>query len=96
MFSLKDYDEFDSIVKDCVTGKADCVNECAFLYEYELAMGKWYRSKEIKSGDKIFGSYMLNKKWVLEEEFNTHMLRFQQVNIQRYLFILELSNSLIS
>ena len=54
------------------------------MYDYELAWAKnysttWYRSKEKRGGDNPFGSYMLNKKWTLEEEFNNHMLRFQQV-----------------
>ena len=44
-------------------------------------MGKWYRSKERKSGESPFASNMLNKKWTLEEEFNNHILRFQQVNV---------------
>ena len=59
------------------------VVECAFLYEHELNMAKkhgtsWYRSKELRGGHP-FTSYMLNKKWTLNEEFNNHMLRFQQV-----------------
>ena len=55
------------------------VFEVAFLYEYELAYGKWHRSKDRKGGRIPFASYMLNKKWTMEEEFNNHMLRFQQV-----------------
>ena len=34
-----------------------------------------------KGGRIPFGSYMLNKKWTLEEEFNNHILRFQQVTL---------------
>ena len=41
--------------------------------------GDWYRSKEKKEGYHPFTSYMMNKKWPLEEEFTNHMLRFQQV-----------------
>ena len=40
---------------------------------------RWHRSKG-KRHKFPFASYMLNKKWTLEEEFNNHMLRFQQVN----------------
>ena len=40
---------------------------------------RWYRSKERKGGQYPFGSFMLNKKWTLEEEFNYHMMIFQQV-----------------
>ena len=62
-----------------VNGSA--VLELALLFPQEYEMGKWYRSKEIKDGDNPFASYMLNKKWSLEEEFNIHLLRFQQVRV---------------
>ena len=39
----------------------------------------WHRSKSRKAGQNSFCSYMMNKKWTLEEEFNNHLLRFQQV-----------------
>ena len=53
-------------------------DENGATYEY-----RWYRSKDKISKMKLpFGSYMLNKKWTLEEEFNNHMLRFQQVNMR--------------
>ena len=57
------------------------VVEKAFLYDYELEWGKWYRSKERKGGRIPFGSYLLNKKWTMEEEFNNHMMRFNQVTV---------------
>ena len=39
-----------------------------------------HRSKETmaKPGTQ-FGSYMMNKKWPLEEQFANHMMRFHQV-----------------
>ena len=40
---------------------------------------RWYRGKERLAGFNPFASFMMNKKWWLEEEFNNHMLRFQQV-----------------
>ena len=43
---------------------------------------KWYRSKDKKGGEHPFTTYMLNKKWTLEEEFNNHILRFQQVTVR--------------
>ena len=43
---------------------------------------KWYRSKDRKAGKHPFGSFMVNKKWTWEEEFNNHMLRFQQVTVR--------------
>ena len=64
------------------TGSA--VREFAFLPRSARALARkynttWYRSKEKKEGKSPFGSYILNKKWTLEEEFNKHMMRFQQV-----------------
>ena len=61
------------------------------MYNYELEWAKnystvFYRSKERKGGDNPFGSYMLNKKWTLQEEFNNHMLRFQQVTVSSCYF----------
>ena len=60
---------------------------CAFMADFELAWGKWYRSKERKGGQSPFASYMLNKKWTLEEEFNNHMMRFQQVTVSSIYYI---------
>ena len=66
-------------------GEGSAVLFGAFLFDYELklenrAEGKrWHRSKERLGGINPFASYMMNKKWWLEEEFNNHILRFQQV-----------------
>ena len=62
------------------------VVECAFLFDYELQWAtdlgtSWHRSKDRRGGDHPFASYMMNKKWTLEEELNNHMLRFQQVTV---------------
>ena len=62
------------------------VYEMAYLYKEDLDMAKkhgtsWYRSKGKKGGDMAYTSFMLNKKWALEEEFNIHMLRFHQVTV---------------
>ena len=56
------------------------------LYDFELEWAKdyntrWYRSKDVKGGKNPFGSFMMNKKWTLEEDLNNHMLRFQQVTV---------------
>ena len=73
------------MVRDAVrTGSS--VVECAFMYNWWLDWAddygtSWYRSKDKKTGDNPFSSYMMNKKWTLEEEFNNHMLRFQQVTV---------------
>ena len=57
------------------------VVEAGILWTEYFAFGKWHRSKERKGGEIPFASYMLNKKWTLEEEFNNHMMRFQQVRL---------------
>ena len=78
-------------MKDKILRTGSAVVECGFMYEFELEWAKdedtsWYRSKEKKGGRNPFGSYMLNKKWTLEEEFNNHMLRFQQVTVSSCYF----------
>ena len=61
-------------------GNGSAVQEVGLLFEYELALGRWHRSKDKKQSDfSDFASYMINKKWWLEEQFNVHMMRFQQV-----------------
>ena len=50
---------------------------------------RWHRSKDrVQKPYSDFTSYMMNKKWWLEEEFNLHMMRFQQVK-SRYLLIIQ-------
>ena len=74
------------MAQDAVRSGSSVV-ECAFMYDYELEWGKWYRSKEKKGGRSPFTSYMLNKKWTLEEEFNNHMMQFQQVTCRSIYYI---------
>ena len=72
------------------TGAA--VAQGAYMSDYELdwatdAGTQWCRSKDKKGGRYPFGSFMMNKKWTLEEEFNNHMLRFQQVKVSSITYI---------
>ena len=69
-------------VKEDALRDGSAVVEGAFMFDKQLRWGKWYRSKERKAGDHPFASYLLNKKWSLEEELNNHMMRFQQVRVQ--------------
>ena len=85
-FVCKDWDECegkpfgnDSGLIPAAVKTGSSVLEAGILYPWYFAFGKWHRSKDRKSGNLYFASYMLNKKWALEEEFNNHMLRFQQV-----------------
>ena len=68
------------MTEDAVVNGSSVV-KCAYMYDYELAYGKWYRSSLPRGGIYPFPSYMLNKKWTMEEEFNNHMLIFQQVTV---------------
>ena len=73
-------------LKDKVLDKGSAVVQCTWLYYEELEYAKklntkWYRSKDRLGGGHPFASYMMNKKWTLEEEFNNHMLRFHQVTL---------------
>ena len=67
-------------------GNGTSVFEAGFMYSQELVLGKWHRSNERKCGKHPFASFMMNKKWTLEEEFNKHMLRFQQVTVTSIYF----------
>ena len=68
-------------MEDWILGSGSSVYENDSVYSNLLKLGKWHRSKDMKGGENNFGSYMFNKKWTLEEEFNNHMLRFQQVTL---------------
>ena len=60
--------------------EGSAVQQGGYLWPDVLVLGTWYRSKDRKQTPYIdFGSYLMNKKWWLEEELNVHMLRFQQV-----------------
>ena len=86
-FSRKDWDQSDQWIKDKILQEGSAVYEIGFMLDTEIEWANdlydtsWYRSKEKKGGINPFGSYMLNKKWTFEEEFNKHMLRFQQVTV---------------
>ena len=68
------------MAQDAVVNGSSVV-QVSFLPDFILEWGKWHRSKDRKSGENPFGSYLMNKKWTMEEEFNIHMLRFQQVTL---------------
>ena len=69
------------------------VVQVGFLFQYEINYGRdygtsWYRSKGNVPGEHPFGGYMINKKWTLEEDFNNHILRFQQVTVSFIFYFL--------
>ena len=77
-FSCKNLVEFGQMANSTIVNGTS-VLEVGILWSKWKKLGKWYRSKEKKGGQNPFGSYMLNKKWSLEEKFNNHIMRFQQV-----------------
>ena len=68
------------MVRDAVVNGSS-VFQVGFLYDYELEWGKWHRSKDRAGGQNPFASYLMNKKWTMEEEFTKHILHFQQVTL---------------
>ena len=77
---FKSRSEYYDLTRDWVMGKGTAVLERSRLYESMKDLGRWHRSKDKKTLPySPFTSYMINKKWWLEEQFNVHMLRFQQV-----------------
>ena len=61
-------------------GNGTAVCESSGLYAKQRKLGKWHRSKDTKQKlGSSFSSYMMNKKWWLEQEFTNHLMRFQQV-----------------
>ena len=89
---MKDWDTNHEMIQDGVLKRGDSVSEASHLYAYELDWAKehktrWYRSKNsAATGYSAYSSYLLNKKWTLEEEFNKHLLKFQQVTVSSIYF----------
>ena len=77
------------MARDMILESGSAVAEAGFMRDYILDYAKdygtrWYRSKgqnqnEIVNPGSPFGSYLMNKKWTMEEDFNNYMMRFQQV-----------------
>ena len=62
-----DWDHFDHITKHDVIGAGAHAQMGGSLAQYELAMGRWYRSKERVVGKYPYSGYLTNKKWHLNE-----------------------------
>ena len=81
--------EFREKLAEALTDGTWVLNSAYMDYvEYEVAEEynmKWYRSRERSQAQDTlsmpFTSYLMNKKWTLQESFNNHMLRFQQVTV---------------
>ena len=76
-----------------IMGNGSAVQEGGFLVDDDDE-GRLHRSKDKKPMPySNFPSFMMNKKWWLEEQFNVHMMRFQQVT---YLLIKQSEASNVS
>ena len=79
-------DGYDGLIKDAVVNGLSVV-EATTLNDYHIEYGKWHRSTAKKGGVFPFASYIMNKKWTMEEEFHNHILRLQQVTVSSNCFI---------
>ena len=61
------WDEFDYYSQHHILEKNTHVQIASYLYPYEQAWGRWYRSKEITKGSNSYTGYISNKKWNLTE-----------------------------
>ena len=73
-----DWIGFNKMIHDTAENGSSVV-VTSYLMRNQLARGKWHRSKNRMIGQHPYGSFLMNKKWTLEEEFSMHMLIFQQV-----------------
>ena len=67
MIITKDWDEFDYYTEHYVIGEGTHAQMVGMLEPLELAMGRWWRSKEKLRGGNPYGGYLSNKKWHLNE-----------------------------
>ena len=67
MIIADDWDHFDNITLHDVIGAGTHAQVSTSVAQYELAMGKWHRSKEKVAGKYPYGGYLTNKKWHLNE-----------------------------
>ena len=73
-----DWIEFNKMVQHTAESGSSVV-VISYLMASQLAYGKFHRSMNRMIGRHPYGSFLMNKKWTLEEEFSMHMLIFQQV-----------------
>ena len=61
------WDQFFNIARHDVLVSGTHAQMAPSLMTHELAMGRWYRSKEKMQGKYPFGGYLSNKNWHLNE-----------------------------
>ena len=65
-----DWDHFDYMTEHDVIGAGTHAQITPYLIPDELALGNWYRSKEIVAGKFPYTGFLTNKKWHLNEVFS--------------------------
>ena len=66
-----DTEHYFNISRDLVIGAGTHAQVGTYLLPSEQSMGRWHRSKEIISGFGLFGGFISNKKWHLNEVHST-------------------------
>ena len=70
-YITKDWVEYDYYKKYNILGNGTHAELAGFVQNYDLARGKWYRSKETLMGKYPYAGYLSNKKWYLNDVNNT-------------------------
>ena len=67
MIITNSWDEFDNYSEHYVIDKGTHAQLIGYLYQYELDMGRWWRSREILKEDSPYAGYQSNPKWIFNE-----------------------------
>ena len=59
--------EYENYTEHYVIGEGTHAMLTGNLYPYELAMGRWWRSKEKLKEMSLYGGYHSNPKWIFNE-----------------------------
>ena len=62
------WDNFYNMIEHNVIGAGTHALMTYSLAPYELAMGRWHRSKDKVAGQHPYGGYLTSKKWHFNEE----------------------------
>jgi len=87
------WDNFSDIIEHDVMGAGTHALMISYLIPSELAMGRWYRSKEKIASNHPYAGYLTNKKWHLNE-----VLPIQYETMRLFILIMtfkEMANHLL-
>ena len=80
-----DYDHFEKISEHDVMGAGTHARMTGYVGPSDLALGKWYRSKEKLAGDNPYAGYLTNKKWHLNEVLSLKQFVYPYYSFDNYL-----------